>query len=355
MDSGDAATRLKPVPAEAPGPERERYRQAVAAGMAEIRSGALDRALETFRGALALAPGNADLHAYVACLLSATGHHAEALDFLLAGQNRHPDMPLYRDANFRLRQRQAIARRCPPILLNTQFKSGSMFMARRLTAALNLPVCYITRTPLDNGIVPEWAALFARGGCLAQEHLAPDTDTLAHLKRAGITRMLVNIRDPRQSMISAIHHYAKLCGKESADAVLTRARLPRGYESWDMERRADHYIATELGPQIAWIAFWLDAARAADPALSLLLNRFEDFAADNAAFFRKVTDFFRLAPELVDWPLLEKPPVAGELHFRAGQTGEWRDILNPPQARAAARLIPPTVAAYLDTGITAAT
>lgn len=313
-----------------------------------LGAGGKSEAREHFYALLRLRPADPNAHAYLACLLAAEGRLDEALEFIRDGQNRHPHMPLYREADFALRQRRARAHGLPSILLNTQFKSGSMFLSRRLAQATGLPLCYLTRTPLDNGIVPEWAELFARGGAIAQDHLAATIPTIARFKRAGIARMLVQVRDPRQSMISAIHHYAKLQGRESADAILMRARLPQSHESWDTERRIDHYIETELQAQIHWVEFWLEVARAGDPKLRILTSRFQDFAADRSRLFHDLMEFFAIPPASIDWPLLEKPPVAGELHFRAGRSEEWREILTPAQRRRAGAMMPAALERYFE-------
>jgi hypothetical protein len=289
-------------------------------------------------------------------LAVALGRRDLALACLRDTQNAFPDMPLVRSRDFLMLQKDGVRRGIPPLMLNTQFKSGSMFLSRRLASAVSVPHCYISRTPIEDRIVPEWLTLFAAGGALCQEHLPPDPETIALLAGSGIGRMLVHVRDPRQSMISALHHYAKGIGTTRTDGFVMKAELPPGYADWPFAERAEHYIETRLADQVRWIADWAAAAdesanggaNGGIDGLEILLTEYTALRNDPDGLFAALVDFFRIPRDQVIWDRLEGAPKKGKLHYRKGDVDEWRRVLTPDQARRASALIPDALKTRFD-------
>lgn len=287
-----------------------------------------------------------DPEAYTAAIAVtiALGRRDLALACLRDTQNAFPNMRLNRSGDFLMLQKDGVRRGIPPLLLNTQFKSGSMFVSRRLADAVSVPHCYISRTPIEDSIVPEWLTLFAAGGAMCQEHLPPDPETIALLAGSGIGRMLVHVRDPRQSMISGLHHYMKKLESMTTDGFVYRAELPLGYVDWSFADRAEHYIETRLADQVRWIEGWTAAAdKSANggiDGLDILLTEYTALRDDPDGLFAALIDFFRIPRDQVIWDRLEGAPQKGELHYRKGDVDEWRRVLTPDQARRASALIP---------------
>lgn len=312
-----------------------------------LARGASDTALAHVRAALAAAPdgaGDAVAYELAAGLTAAAGEPEAAVALLVAAQQRHPDLPLYRCPDFRLRQRRAIARGVPPLLLVTQFKSASLFLTDVLAKGLDLPTCYVACAPLSERIVPEWLDLFARGGALAQNHLLPSAENLAVLAASPLRRFAVHLRDPRQSMISAVHHYVADCRRDTASGIVTRAKFPVGFPDWPAARQIDHYLDHCFPDDVAWTAGWIAAARRPPPGIAIWLSDFETFRRDPEGFFAGLLDFFAIAPGTFDDRALAAPRP-GRLHFRKGEVAEWRRVLTPDQAARATALLPSAVAA----------
>jgi hypothetical protein len=299
-----------------------------------------EAALAAIMRMIAQSPQSASPYAMAASLLTKLGRRDEALKLIAEAQNTYRDMPLYRDSDFRLRQRQAIARGLPAILLCTQFKSGSIFIASKLREGLDLPHTYVTRTPIEDRIVPEWLAMLAHGGALAQEHLPPDAETLDRVAGSGIGRMVVHVRDPRQSLLSAVHYLTKLFGDSSAGALVARAELPDDFPGWSVARRIDHYLDRGYLAQAAWTADWIAVAKAPPAGLDILLLDYDLLQADAVAYFRRLLGFYGIAETAFDWSLLAKRPEPGTLHFRTGTTDEWRSTLSPEQQARAGAILP---------------
>jgi len=316
---------------------QQSHAKTCAAAVERLEAADFEGALEQARLAIAEAPDETMPYNLAVAALVALGRTPEGLGLIQAAQDRYPDMPLYRDRDFRLQQRRAIERGLPPILINTQFKSASMYIASKLAAGLDLPRCYISCTPIEDRIVPSWARLLGRGGAIAQEHLLPDRAMLAFLPTVGIDRLVLNLRDPRQSMLSAIHHYAGKFRAASADGVIVRARFPAGYDGWSLERRIDHFLDAHFPALVAWIDGWLALSRAPLPGLAVLPTSYAEFQADRPAYFARALDFLGIAREHFDWAVLEGEAATGELHFRKGDPTEWQSVLTPEQqARAQA-------------------
>jgi hypothetical protein len=285
-------------------------------------------------------PQDSEPYVSAISLAAAIGARDLALECMRSTQNRFPDMPLARSRDFRSQQRAGRARGMPPILLNTQFKSGSMFISRRLARALALPSCYISRTPLQDRIVPEWLALFAAGGAICQEHLPPDPETVALLADSGIGRMLVHVRDPRQSMISALHHYMKRLETMPTDGLILLSELPPGYQDWPFNDRADHYLETRFADQVQWISGWATAADKGVEGLVIKLSEYSRLRNNRTDLFSSLLAFFGVPESEVGWNKLEEAPKQGSLHYRKGDVNEWRQVLSPAQAKRATEMIP---------------
>lgn len=281
-----------------------------------------------------LAPEASDLTPYHALTsaLHVLDRGDDAAAILDAATRRDPGLAFYRDTDFLDRQQNARDSGLPPLLLNTQFKSASMFIATRLSAGLGLPRCYITQASLDGGrIIPSWLALFALGGALCQEHLPPRPDLLAMLEAAGIDRLVVHTRDPRQSMISGIHHFASMFGDDSFEAIARASQLDARYPSWSFARQADHYLDTYFAEEAAWIAGWRRIAAEHGFSGRILLTNYEDFHRDSRAYFERLLAFYELPPVAVDWSVIEAEAHTGTLHIRKGRTEEWREVLSAEQ------------------------
>src|SRR5262249_60039065 len=123
----------------------------------------------------------------------------------------------------------------------------------------NLPSFCYSLVSLE--VVESWARDYARGGACHSSHLQPTPENVARLKRCGIDKLIVHVRDPRQALLSLMHH------------VTPYPRGPEGPLDQRIETAADDYLAS-----IRWIEGWLDA----EDEIRILFSRFEDFVAVKA-------------------------------------------------------------------------
>lgn len=231
---------------------------------------------------------------------------------------------LWRDAGFAERQREAIGRGLPSILISTLPKSGSLFILNTLRAGLGVPHCALSYIGLFADLIPRRVRAFSRGGAVAVEHIFPTERDLALLRDAGLRRLVFHTRDVRQVALSFVHHTLS----DEVD-TLPRQKLTR--------RRADAARDQELfeiiyrGKLAEWLAF-LDQWAAfleTDHGFEIRLTTFDELTGDEEGFFRGVLRFFGVPETAFDWSVLGRSKQERAGHFRRGDKNEWREVLLP--------------------------
>jgi hypothetical protein len=176
--------------------------------------------------------------------------------------------------------------------------------------------------------VMPWVRFAARHPGVLHDHFLPLGENVQAVRDAGISRLVLQVRDPRQVVLSLAHH--ALAHPDAADPAL-RDALARDL-SGALDGAIDHWA-----PLLAnWVDGWVRAAEAS--GIELRLTRFEDMAADPVCFVSELLDFWR-APSAAHDRL---PGVLGRMqslreggipNFRSGRTDEWTNVLSPAQVR----------------------
>lgn len=279
-----------------------------------------------------------------ATLLWNVGRHEECRAFYEAFfENYTGDM--WSDAGFAERQREAIDRGLPPVLISTLPKSGSLFILNTLRAGLGVPHCALSYIGLFADLIPRRVRAFSQGGAVAVEHIFPTARDLGLLRDAGLRKLVFHTRDIRQVALSFVHHTLS----DEVD-TLPRQKLTR--------RRADAARDQELFEIIycrklaEWLAF-LDQWAAfleTDHGFEIKLTTFDDLTGDEEGFFRGLLGFFGVPEAAFDWSVLARSKQERAGHFRRGEREEWRSVLSPETQARAAEMIArsPRVARTLD-------
>lgn len=233
---------------------------------------------------------------------------------------------------FLVQQRLAIERDVPAVLLNTLPKSASVWILSMLSALLRAPSCRLANNWYARDkylIVPSWTRAFARGGATCQEHFPPTPENLRRLEEAGVRRMILHLRDPRQATLSWIHHIERFLRENNHN--LLAAGLPKGYETWDFEARCDWQVHDHFPYVVDWLERWIAVADEANSGsnkygdLRIIVTTFEDMLTDQVAFFSRLLAFFGLDPG--GYPIREDLlPKTYAPNFRLGRTDEWRSV-----------------------------
>ena len=234
----------------------------------------------------------------------------------------------------------------PPILVNTMPKSGSIFIVRCLSQGLGIPETKIAVSLFpDDLIIRDKLDDLALGNQVAQQHL-PARDLNLRFLQNRLDRMIVHVRDPRQAMLSWLHHLDNFHAHRHIEPACERGLeavspgLPEDYFGRSMPGKIDHLLATHFPQLIAWTEGWIAAARS-KTGPEIRITTFEDFVADPIAFLRSQLDYFGIADE--DFDESKLPRREAQTHFRKGLTDEWKSIFSHTQQKLARDMIPETL------------
>ena len=260
----------------------------------------------------------------------------------------HPEMPLEPLSSFRTLQAGALDRGVPAMALVTMPKSGSLYLRMRFVEGLNIPPCHVSLDlfPHDH-LVPAWAEDLARGGAIAQEHLDASEAILDLFHRAGVTRIVVHIRDPRQAALSWMYHIDGTTGERTSVRRLMSPAVPADWKAIELGDRLDWTIANHLPALIEWTAGWVRAAGRGSPPLEIMVTRFEDFRmvtrfedfrTGEDAFCRSILDHYGIGDMAMNMHPLASSD--GALDRRKGEADEWRSVFSAAQLARTSAMLP---------------
>lgn len=251
------------------------------------------------------------------------------LDGLLAG---HPDMHLLVDYDPELIRRcvdlraSNIALGLSSVVVVTQPKSASIPIANIFCSGFNLPSFAYSLANVE--VIQSWARDYARGGACYVTHLEPSAQNIDRLKQASIEKVIVHVRDPRQSLLSMIHHLTRYPNNLPA---LSRNAFDGRSISDQVSELMDFYIR-----RIRWIQGWMDA----ESRLSAMFSTFEEFVRDRTAFIDRYINFYGAPREHFSFENATRIQEGTDQHFRAGLIDEWREVFPPAEAELLTACLP---------------
>ena len=302
-------------------------------GVVYHRAGMFHRAADCFKKVILARPTELEPYYRLQNELFFLGKIPELVDILDNALRAYPYLRLAdRCDGFLQKQEEAIAARLPCIFMNTMPKSGSVYIHRRLSSGLGVPFSRIAvGTMLQERIVPSWAEQVARGGALTQQHADATATNLYALKASGMTKVIVHVRDPRQATLSLVHHFR--LGYREQELHWQKLSMCPYCPEFDIlrfERQVqwtfEHYYAR----YVQWIEDWIRASDDTSHGLDILLVTYEDFHADEHAYFQRLLTFLDMTPdEFLQQPNTSKKTAA--FHYRKGMVDEWRQVCTNEQ------------------------
>jgi hypothetical protein len=224
----------------------------------------------------------------------------------------------------------------PNVLLNTLPKSGSVFLLHTLSEGVQCGRIHVGNMySLVDQISLEKMRRFLGGGYVSQNHLAPSIENLQILEHFGC-RMVLHVRDPRQALVSWVHHVDRVYRLEGDEALLLHApRPPAAYFSWEFAQKLDWHIDHYLPSLIDWLVCWL--AIHDEGRLPILLTTYEELCGDVVGLCRRICDFCGVAEER--FRFIDIPKTIDH-HFRLADDSEWRRVLSAEQIEAVDAMLP---------------
>ena len=179
---------------------------------------------------------------------------------------------------------------------------------------------YSTGVFVSEWLVPKRLRELLPYGHVVGLHARATYHNLRALRDAGVGRLTVLVRDPRDSTVSWTYHLRRLDkGMRNYNSFIQH--LPPEYYDWPHPQQLAFQVRTFLPSAVNWIESWLDAAAGPDPALEIQIVYFDELKRDIAQFFTRLFTFHRVEPYDVT---RVQPPTVGERHYRQGDHDSWR-------------------------------
>ena len=151
-------------------------------------------------------------------------------------------------------------------------------------------------------------------------------------------KLIVNLRDPRQQLISFYHHLEFLRRRGDISALI-QCQIPDGYFLWSMEKKLNWQIENYCVPtNIQWIKSWLEADKDPDFLCEILICQHQTLAKEPKKYFQKILSFYGIPESKFIFPLL--PKFAERTAMRKGSTDEWSKTLTSEQIQKINNSIP---------------
>ena len=169
-------------------------------------------------------------------------------------------------------------------------------------------------TPMKNGFV--------------SGHAPASDENLFFLNHLS-EKIVVNFRDPRQSLISWVHFlkYLQYTGNYSA---LFNYKISNNYFEKSFEYQIDWQIENYfLKTNINWIKEWLEASKKDFFCSEILYLNYEMLVDNMNDYFNKILNFYNINGSSFIFP--KKPQFNINTHLRKGETNEWKKILSKDQ------------------------
>lgn len=199
--------------------------------------------------------------------------------------------------NLRTRQRAAIARGAPGILILSMPKSGSTFTKICFEESLDLPSFLPTSGSLPEcPILPAGLEALSRGGIVARLHSLPSERNLKALRNAGIGRVIVLQRDPEAAALSWARSWARYDDAAFAYAApLIPGGVRQDFRELPPSSQAD-WALEHIAPSMeAWAAAWEPYRN--DPRFGFV--HYDDLKRDEDKFLDTCAEIVGIEPGIV--------------------------------------------------------
>lgn len=219
-----------------------------------------------------------------------------------------------------------ISRGLPSIMLITQGKSGSIPISNIFNSGFNLPSYCYTFSPAY--MIESWAKDFQRGGACYTTHVTANDWNVKIIKDAGIEKIIVNVRDPRQALLSLINHIEKY--RDQGNYYIRS-----GFLELDLESKVE-VLLPKYKESIDFILTWCKY----EHELNILFTTFEDFVNDKFEFTKKCLNYYGVSTKYFSIESAFYIDPTFDSHFRLGSTDEWKSEFSVAAVEKLNSLIP---------------
>jgi hypothetical protein len=235
--------------------------------------------------------------------------------------------------------------RFPSVLISTMPKSGTVYLLNKLSEGLDIEIKTVSLGyfPTDLLNVNEMFH-FIKGNKISCEHFDPSAANCMILKSLN-QRIVVHVRDPRQALVSWIHHMDRMF---SLGAITVLLRVcptpPASYYHESFEKKVDWQIENYLIELVGWAEKWISAVEN-DASLrgNVLFTSYDELLRDEQSLIQRILCFYGIPEQCYDDQEVKKTM---DVHFRKGDPDEWRTVMSEDQQFRVAKLIPSRVSLF---------
>lgn len=167
---------------------------------------------------------------------------------------------------------------------------------------------------------PEALGRFLPSGYLFGAHMLPSYHNVTALKAAGLSKLTVLLRDPRDATVSWVYHMQKM-GPETRAYHTKIYGIPVDLWDWPHDRQMAFYVRVWLPLAVNWVEAWLEYYADPQRELDIQLLLFDDLKIRPRRYFERILAFHGNTARSWD-PV--KPPEPGRRHYRSGRHGDWQ-------------------------------
>jgi len=301
----------------------------------------VEQAIGSMEAALAEMPSDAPEQASLANLLLARDRPAEAIERL--AMIKLPLNPLRSSPDdFKTRRKSSVAAGCPSILMTAMPKSASESLSNIFSEGLGLAQSHVSIGLFPRCcLVPSRVQDFAAGGVIAKEHIRPERYNLDMLQSAGIDKVLVHLRDPRQALLSWAHFVRDDVSQRMLAPIWRKIVPPARILERDLAHVVDWCIERYLPLLVDFADGWYRVQQDRHSVCQVCCLSFETFVTDRERYLADALSLYGL-----DIDAMQEFDEAETLHWRQGRTDEWQHVLDREQRRKATTALPSELAAH---------
>lgn len=218
------------------------------------------------------------------------------------------------------------------IVIIAMTKSASTYIKHKISNTLNYRQAVHRDWKNQNFRV----AFKRRKNIVLRLHIAPTAKHLAALRLYTNKNIVVHVRDPRQALLSSVHHATRKAellhiAEERKHMSNERIQFLQYFKTLDQKQKIDVLINNIFMDKIRWISDWCLTKEIEDlkpEGLRIMVTSYDDFLKDEDQFFDKIYNFFAINKRFV-----RKVAVKRDIsvNFRKGEPDEWRQVLSPEQ------------------------
>jgi hypothetical protein len=205
-------------------------------------------------------------------------------------------------------------------------KTGSSFLTMVMSDLMDVP-WGITSLNFEIA-VRSWLSFAARFPFSLHDHMLPTYQNISLLHQAGICKVVLHVRDPRQVVVSLAHHVLLYRGAPG------NQHIERVFDEYGFDALLDR-ITAWAAQYREWFTGWKSATRRL--GIPLFISKYESMLDNKERFFSNILDYFGAPSTLHDRIARSlgknKRLKQGEAMFRNGTADEWKKVLSRRQIR----------------------